>query len=661
MAVVSVDGNEALRGSAFQNLLKPLRIGPMVLRNRLMVPPHGGRIGNLWGTEAEAERNVAYWAARAQGGAAWTCGVSAHIGNSVIPGFEPTGVGAMTVGHFRQPFYKERVGAYARAVRGAGAMASVQMVMQGGTPHGPSSAMSAPIVNVVPHVLDADEISHIVSEYRFAAAETAQTGVDGIEVHLNHDDILEWFISPATNLRDDEYGGSMDNRLRLPLEILSAIRDEVGRDLAVGVRLNLYQAIPHGYDAEAGIAHAQRIEATGLVDYLNVVIGTAWGNPSYIQPHLFEPGQWAESVGVLKRAVSLPVVHAGRVTTPELAESILAAGHADVIGMARGHIADPDILQKAVSGRSAEIRPCVGGNECISRHYVEELPFACAVNPDPIGSHVSPVEPPSPRTLLVIGGGPAGMELAASAAERGHVVELWEAQDVLGGQLRLATAAPGYLDFERYLEWQERRLARVGVTVRLSCTASEAQVRKHGAAVLAIATGARARIPPIPGVELPFVHDARAVLAGKDLQGSNVVVIAQDDHMAPLALADLLADRGHRVTVLYASVMPAPLLSRYMIGSILGRLDAKGVELRCTSDVAEIGEGRVVVRHVFSDRLETITDVDAVVLACGAVANDGVYYELKTKFPEVHVLGDAYAPRRLVFAIKQAHALSLTI
>ena len=521
--------------------------------------------------------------------------------------------------------------------------------------------MSAAITNVVPHVLDKDDMAAFVEEYQVAAHRTLETGVDGIEFRLNHDDLLEWFMSPRTNRREDEYGGSLENRARFPLEVLAAIREVVGRSLTVGVRMNLYQNVHGGYDSETAIALAKLLETSGMVDYFNVVVGTNWGNPSYIQPHFFKPAQWAELAGTFKQATALPVIYAGRVNSPEVAEAILAAGQADVVAMARAHIADGEVMRKVLEGRPMDIRPCVGCNECISRPLVEDLPFGCAVNPD-VPNETGPLpKAPRSKTVVVVGGGPAGMELAASAAERGHRVTLLEATDRLGGQLRLATAAPGYQDFVKYLDWQQRRLGQVGVEVRFDTTASVEALGRERADVVAVATGAKARIPAIPGVDRPFVHEVRDVLADGALAGRRVVVVAQEDHMAPLAVADLLSDDGHEVTVVYASNAPAPLLSRYIAGSMLGRLDAKDVTIRCMSEVIAITDDGVRTRHVYSGRTEDLGGFDAVVLACGGVSDAGLFAELKDRPGEVHVLGDAYAPRRLIYATKQARALARVI
>ena len=646
--------------AAYPHLFEPITVGTMRLRNRVMLPPHASAIGNIYGTDEDAERNIAYFEERVRDeGVAWVASLSTHLRNTVIPGFDPTGVGAATTGFFRLPFFVERVQAFSDALHGHGATVSVQMVHQGGMPHGASAVMSAPVINLMPHVMDQDDIDAFVREYAASARLSLEGRADGVEVHLNHDDIHEWFLSPFTNQRTDRYGGSLENRTRFAVETLQAIRDKVGSALTVGVRLNIREEVPGGYDVAGGVEIAQYLESTGLIDYVHGVVGSPWGNPSYIQPTYFDPAQWAALAGELTAALSIPVVHTGRINGPDVAERVLAAGHADIVGMARAHIADGRLLQKAREGRVTEIRPCVGGNECISRRYVEGLGFACAVNPRTSHEVEGPWPAVSgPRSLLVVGGGPAGMELAALTRESGFDVTLWEAADELGGQLRYAAMAPRHEMYAAYLDWQARRLRDRGVDVKLGHRATADEVAALSADVVAVATGATPRIPQIPGADGPSVVDVREVLAGRATVGARVLVVAQDDHVAPLSVADLLSGQGHEVVLTYATAGPAPLLGRYIVGGILGRLDAQGVRMRFMEEVVAIRRSEVVVRNVYSLREETVGGFDSVVLACGSVSDSALYDELKSRLGSVHVLGDAYAPRRLVFATKQAYALA---
>ncbi len=647
----------------FTHLFTPIDLGPMRLRNRVMVPPHGSGIGNLWGSEEQAEQHIAYWESRAQDGAAWIDGVRGRVRNHIIPGFETGGYGAENLGNYRQPNYVERVSRLAGRLHDAGAVVTSQLTVIGGVPQAPSLKLSSALGNSRPHVMTRDDIAWYVDEYRFCGEQARRAGLDGIELHLNHDDLLEWFLSPLTNQRDDEYGGTLPGRARFAVEALQAVRDAVGGDLAVGVRFNVREEVPGGYDLEGGLEIAQLLESTGLVDFLHAVVGSPWGDPSYIQPQFYEPGQWAELSGRVRDAVSLPVVHAGRINSLSVAEQVVAAGHADVVGMARSYLAERDIITKEREGRAVEVRPCVGGNDCISRQYNEGLPFGCAVNPHVAtefkgrwGRQWGITE--RSRSLLVVGGGPAGMELAGLCAESGHRVELWEAGAELGGQLRIAAMAPDFDRYGEYLDWQRGRLERAGVRVRIAHRADVANVVAHAADVVAVATGARPHAPSLPGIDLPHVVQAADVLSGTAVVGQRVLIVAQDDHLPPLSLADLLSARGHQVTLLYGSAQPAQNLGRYILGAILTRLRRRGVVFRHLEEPVAVTSTGVTVRDVYTFAERQLEGFDTVALACGGESDAELFEALRGRVPEVHVLGDAYAPRRLSFATRQAAALA---
>lgn len=645
--------------SEFPTLLSPITVGTMPLRNRVMMPPHTAPLGPLWGTDEQAAQNIAYIRRRCEAGVAWIVNITGHIDNLFVPGFTPVGIGARTSGYFRLPHFHDRVQAYTEAIHAAGSFTTVQLVSQGGLPNAPSATLSSPVLNAVPHVLDRDEIQWYVQEFGWSAHAAQRAGADGIDLHLNHDDLMEWFVSPLVNTRDDEYGGSLDNRLRFVRQILRDIRERCGSDFTVGVRLNMFEEAPGGYDLEEGIEIARRLEATGMVDYLSLVAGSNWGNPSYIQTHVYPPAAWAELSGEFVKAVDLPIAYAGRVTTPEVAEQVLAAGQAHVVGVARALLADPDWVAKAAAGRSGEIRPCTGCDDCISSVIVERTAFACAVNPH-AGTESTvdwPVTATTARDVLVVGGGPAGLEVAALAAERGHRVRLWEASDRLGGLLRTASAAPNFDGFGTFLDWQERRVRSLGVDVRLRMRVEVDDVLAEAPDIVVVATGTAPRRPGVPGDDLPFVHDVRHVLDGSAPVTGRVVVVAQDDHVAPLAVADHLAGLGHDVTIVYATLGPAPLLSRYAIGGFLARLETLGVRIRTSEQVARIDPGEVLTRRVYSQRPGDPIPADTVVLACGGVPQGDLAVRLRGRVPAVHVVGDAFAPRRQIYATREAYAL----
>jgi NADPH-dependent 2,4-dienoyl-CoA reductase/sulfur reductase-like enzyme len=250
------------------------------------------------------------------------------------------------------------------------------------------------------------------------------------------------------------------------------------------------------------------------------------------------------------------------------------------------------------------------------------------------------------------------MELAALAGESGHSVTLWEAGEQLGGQLRVAALAPSYEKYGEYLSWQEARLRRIGVQVELGHRATAEQAATAGADVVAVATGARPHVPEIPGVDLPQVMGIQEVLTGAVTPGRHVLIVAQDDHLPPLATADALSRTGKEVTLVYGPAQPAQLLGRYIIGGILARLYKQGVQFRHHEEVVGLTREAVQVRNVYSQHTEQLPGWDSVVLACGGDSESKLHQELAGRVNELHLLGDAFAPRRLVFATRQAFALA---
>ena len=644
--------------TATTDIFSPVRVGTMSLGHRLVVPPHSGGGGALLGTDEQFERMCRYWLARVQGGMQWVGGGPVFVGNPLIPGFEPSGIGANAEGFFRHPLFVERMGRYMDRLHGAGGFGSVQMVLQGGMPIAPSQTLSGRLDHAIPHRLDLDEIAWLVREYGESAALAAEAGADAIELHSNHDDVLQWFLSPRTNRRDDGYGGGTDGRRRLLREVCEAIRGHVGRPITLGLRLCLDEMIDGGYGIEECAAFVAAFTQDGTVDYFSFDIGNNWGAPSYVPIGLHPEGEWAGLAGQAKAATHLPTVYAGRVVHPQVAEAILGAGQADLVGLARALMADPRLVEKTRTGRHPDIRPCIAVNDCINRRSGEGLPFACAVNPDAGREFEGPASRSgAARDVLVVGAGPAGTEVAALAAELGHRVTLLEREDQVGGQLAVAALARINHQYADWVAWQERRLRNLPVTVELGVEASLPAVLERRPDVVVVATGAQPRVPDVPGVELPQVITFVAALTGHAALGDRVVVVSEDDRAAPLAVADQLAGAGHQVTLVYQSPAPSPQVGKYSIGSMLARLDADGVRLVPMARAVAFAPGVVELSHSYSNRCWTLDGVDTVVLACGSVSDDTLYHELRGRHRAVHLLGDAYAPRRLSFATRQAREL----
>jgi 2,4-dienoyl-CoA reductase-like NADH-dependent reductase (Old Yellow Enzyme family) len=532
------------------HVFQPIQVGTLSLDHRLVVPPHGGGNGSLLGSEAEFEQHAALWLAKLAGGMRWLGGGPNFVRNPLPPGFEPTGVGAHGPGFFRDPRYPGRIGELAARVHAGGGLLSVQMVLQGGMPIAPSATLSSYADHRIPHALDIDEVRWLVREYGESAAVAVDAGVDAIEIHANHDDVVQWFLSPLTNRRDDEYGGAAEGRRRFLREVVEAIRSHATRPITLGLRLCLDEMIEGGFGVEECAATVAAFTTEGTVDYFSLDVGNNWGDPSYIPSGWYEDHQWAPLCGRVRAATDRPVIYAGRVLDVAQAEVVLAAGHADLVAMARATMADPDIVAKTRAGAEEQVRPCIGLNECIHRRLVEGLLYACGVSP----RFAREAEPPPPapaasRSVLVIGGGPAGTELAALCAERGHHVELWEREPHLGGALAVAALARANHRYQHWIDYQARRLDASGVRVVLDREATPDDVLTAAADVVTVATGASPRRPDVPGCGLPHVVTIPEALHGAVALGSSVVIVSEDDGPAPLSVADHLASRGHHVTL----------------------------------------------------------------------------------------------------------------
>jgi 2,4-dienoyl-CoA reductase-like NADH-dependent reductase (Old Yellow Enzyme family) len=643
-------------------LWQPITVGTLQLDHRLVVSTHGGGNGNLMGSEEEFEQHCALWLAKVRGGVRWVGGGPNFVRNPLPPGFEPTGVGAHGPGFFRDPMYPARIGEFADRVHGEGGYLSVQMVLQGGMPIGPSPTFSGHASHVIAHALDVDEVQWLIREYVESAVIALDAGVDAIEIHANHDDVIEWFLSPATNHRRDAYGGGLEGRRRLLREIVSGIRAASSRPFTFGLRLCLDQMIDGGLGLDECQAIVAAFTAEGEVDYFSLDVGNNWDAPSYIPIAWHDDHEWSPLAGQVKAVTNLPVIYGGRVAEPGHAADILRDGHADLVAVARATMADPEFVAKARAGTAERIRPCIGLNDCIHRKLVDGLPYACGVNPMFARERVGrPGATAAPRRLLVIGGGPAGMEVAGLCAEQGHAVELWERSEHLGGALATAAKLRGNRRYGRWIDWQAGRLERAGVVVRLGHVANADAVVGHGADVVLLAVGADPRTPDIVGIDQEHVILAVDAVNGLGELGHRVALIVEDDGPAPPTIADHLAGLGHAVTMIFQTAGPAPGVGKYSLGSMLARLDEGGVDLVGSTKLIAIVGQDLDVANSFSGIRRRIGPFDSVVLACGSTPRTSLHDELRGRHPDVRILGDAYAPRRTVFATRQAWATMLEL
>jgi NADPH-dependent 2,4-dienoyl-CoA reductase/sulfur reductase-like enzyme len=503
---------------------------------------------------------------------------------------------------------------------------------------------------VAPHH-DQGEIREVVDAWAAAAVRLKKGGYDGCDIPFYGGHLIENFLSPLANTRTDEYGGSIENRLRLAHEVLHAVRDAVGKDFIIGVRHSGDHLVPGGLTKEDLLEVARLTDALRIADYW-MVSGSnsetlrfeAMVTPSLYHPHAL----YAELAAATRSVVKVPVILAGRVSTPEQAERVLASGMCDMVGMTRAMIADPEMPKKAMEGRLDDIRTCVGASEgCIGR-LRQGKAITCVQNPL-IGREaelgvITPAQ--RARRVLVIGGGVGGLETARVAALRGHKVTLLEAAPALGGQVLVAARAPKREDYAAIAHWLVGQVKKAGVEVRLNTPADVADVLKLDAESVVVATGAVPRVPQIPGVGLPHVTTASDVLTGQIRPGRRCVVVDEDGHFTAPTTADFLAGKGCKVTIITRYFMVGEDIDEGVRSDIYQRLFTQGVDVQPMTQAIEMLPGGVRTKHTFSGA-ETVLEADTVVLAFGGKANDSLFHSLAGKVPDLKLIGDAVSPRRI--------------
>lgn len=498
--------------SHYPHLLAPLDLGHVVLPNRVLM---GSMHTNLEET-GDWNRVAEFYATRARGGVGLmvTGGMAPNREGGVFPGaaglFTP-----QDIAHHR--LVTERV-------HDAGGRIAMQILHAGRYAYGAecvsASAVKSPISPFAPRELDAEGIEKQIADIATAAARAREAGYDGVEVMGSEGYFLNQFLVRHVNRRSDDWGGSYENRMRLPVEVMRRVRAAVGADFIVIFRISLIDLIPEGSTWDEVVALAKAIEAAGAT-MLNTGIGWHEARVPTIATSV-PRAAFSWLTARLRPEVGIPVITSNRINTPQVAEGILAAGEADMISMARPFLADPDFVAKAASGRAAEIAPCIGCNQACLDHTFSGKISSCLVNPR-AGHETELVLTPteSPKRIAVVGAGPAGMACAIAAAERGHAVKLFEKDAEIGGQLRLARTIPGKEEFIGLTDWFATMLSRAGVSLRLNTEATVASL--GGFDEVVIATGVTPRRPGIPGEELAVSY--AELLSGKAVAGPRVAVI----------------------------------------------------------------------------------------------------------------------------------------
>jgi 2,4-dienoyl-CoA reductase-like NADH-dependent reductase (Old Yellow Enzyme family)/thioredoxin reductase len=650
-------------------LFTPLRLGPVEARNRVVCGAHFTMYTEPNATYGEpgfyGERYGRYLAEFARGGVGVVIAGQAQV--------HPTTAYQMhNNANVWDPACVPHLARVSTQVQEYGALAFLQLAHNGGVNHALWSRLPVWSASGIANHMEAatrietDQIDEVVEHFARSAAHAAAAGFDGIEVHGAHGYLIQEFLSPKSNTRTDEYGGSLENRMRFGVRVLEAVRAAVGDRVAVGLRLvgDEEDRAGQGLGADDCAEIAATFAEAGLVDFLDVSIGTSgvgMVRPMYV-PHLVG----VRATAIVKKAVpDTPVFAVHRILTPDEAEGILERGEADAITMVRALIADPEWPDKARDGRAGEIRKCTGCNQGCYGNLTQGYPIVCVTNPvvgreAALGAGTLTAAATRKR-VVVVGGGPAGLEAAWVAAARGHDVVLLERASELGGKIRLAQQLPGRAEIADFADWRAAECMRRGVDVRCGVHADVDTVLALDPDAVVVATGGRATVDaptkshpmPIAGSDQDWVitHEDAVRRAGE--LGPNVVVVEAVGHIEGIGVGHLLAEQGHSVSVVTPLATPL-LLDAETMQKALPRAVRAGVRWLPNTAVASIGDHEVTVANVLSYAIETLP-ADTVVIRTHGVPDDSLYRALEGRVPELHRVGDAVAVRLADRAISDGH------
>ena len=651
----------------YPHLLAPLDLGFTTLRNRVLM---GSMHTNLEEAKDGFTKLAAFYAERARGG----------VGLIVTGGIAPNLRGRLTPfgSQLSWPWQVAKHRKVTEAVHAAGGKIALQILHGGRYSYHPlsvaPSAVKSPITPFKPRELSARGVRATIRDYARCAALAKRAGYDGVEIMGSEGYLINQFIAARTNRRTDAWGGSYEHRMRFPVEVVKAVRGAVGPDFIVIFRLSMLDLVPDGSSWEEVVQLAKAVEAAGAT-ILNTGIG--WHEARVPTIGAMVPrGAYAWVTKKLKGAVGIPLVTTNRINTPEVAEAILAGGCADMVSMARPLLADPDFVNKAAEDRAQDINTCIACNQACLDRVFEQKRATCLVNPRACYETELVFAPAiAPKRIAVVGGGAAGLSFACHAAERGHVVTLFEAAQELGGQLNLAKRVPGKEEFYETLRYFGRRLATAGVTVRLGERATVDSLTTYDEVILA--TGVRARMPDIPGTGHPKVISYPDLLSGRKTAGKTVAIIGAGGigfdvaeflvQPHPLSQGAPQVDgylrewgvdgaHGHRGGLLPAPHPPEPARQVFLLqrktdrmGADLGkttgwihRAGLKAMKVKMQGGIAydHIDDAGLWIRDG-KDAGSRCLAVDSIILCAGQVSERSLAEPLVALGRSVHIIGGA--------------------
>lgn len=650
-------------------LLTPLKLGSVQLRNRIVVTGHATR--NVDAERLPNEDDIAYFAERARGGAAMLT-----TGTTAVHPSSPTPYGIYANFDDRiVPRYE----ALSAAVHEHGARMLAQLGHMGARTDDAVGGVWAPSrvshhnYGSYPHVMDEREIVTLVEAFAAAAARAVRGGLDGVEIAVGHGQMINLFLSPLTNTRGDAWGGDAERRFRFCREVLQAVRVAIGEAVLV-VRVNGADEVPASLDQHAWLDIDQRIAEERLADAINVSVGFGGSViPSMLAPH----GCYLHYARAVRARVQVPVGAVGRIVHPEMAAQALADGDADFFGMTRAHIADPHLVRKLREGREKEIRPCIGCLQMCQGELERNQNVKCVYNAvtgrERFNRWVEEGKAVAARRVTVVGGGPAGLEVARVAATRGHRVTVLERADHLGGTVCIAQQAPGRAELGVSVAWLAAEVRRLGVTVRMATPGTAEAVASTAPDVVVLATGARTAAPPWSEGLPARVVGVREVVDGTAPVSGHVAIVDDEHRGQGLSAALASAARGCTVTFFSDRTGPCELMEPAVRNDMLLALRGQPFAVRASRRVLSLrpeGSGVVVRTEQASlDKLVYAVSSPAAVqelavdwvVTTFAEPNDELCAELRERFDDVRLVGDVLAPHRIEAAVHGAFALAAAI
>jgi len=632
----------------FPDLFSPLKIGGQMMKNRIISAPMTYPI--LTADGSLTPEAAAFYELRAKGGAAVVT-VSELIVDGKMGKYYPVQVTTDA------PNSKDSLAVAARAVRKHGAIASMELSHGGrfalteGPAWGPVDVFENGVQTA--RKMTKAAIDGVLEMYARAAGLCREAGFEMLLIHAGHGWLLEQFLSPATNSREDEYGGTLQNRARLALEVIGAVRSAVGPDFPIELRISAEEYLDGGYTFEDTIEFAKLAEEK--IDLLQVSTGSHHGSFDKTHPSMFyERGVNVHYAEEMKKHVKIPVSTIGALNEPQMLEDIISNGRADAVVMGRALLADPYLPRKAFEGRDDEIVRCCRCFTCMAERLLTGLRI-CALNPVIGHEYEYNFAPPpvKPKKVLIAGGGPGGMQCALTAAERGHDVILCEKTDALGGALKTERGIPFKADLFKFIEVKALLLEKAGVDVRLDTEATPELVRELAPDALIIAAGSRPLIPPVQGIEKAIMADDLPEVGGS--LGRKVVILGGG--LVGCETAVFLATEGHDVTVVEmkddicidANPRHRPLLLAEMEKNVKCLTGARAVQITDEGLVCETKGGKELI------------SADTVVCAAGRISNRDVAEKLADCAPYIDTIGDCVKPANVTQAVFRGHFAALDI